>query len=194
MTSLNGRQTPRRQPVNGLRISIQWNQHRQSRLMKKLKIERLMFVCLVKHPCPRTRVETTAVTDAMQQRGPKPGPVKGSTTRTCKGETAVALLHLEISFERRPIILLKQRPNQNSCGFLLFVCFLVSPYYAHSSLESAGRQRRHSDCRIRTARHSSLEKQRLLRDSRTAPVPHARASAAASPFRCTINEMAARQT
>ena len=59
--SLNGRQTPRR-PVKGLRISISGISAANRRLMKELKIERLMLVRLVKHPCPRTRVETTGVT------------------------------------------------------------------------------------------------------------------------------------
>jgi len=62
LTGITKRQADTASSGEGTSYFHQRDKCRQSSSVEKLEIERLMFVCPVKHPCPTTRVKTSAVT------------------------------------------------------------------------------------------------------------------------------------
>jgi hypothetical protein len=61
LTGITKRQADTASSGEGTSYFHQRDKCRQSSSVEKLEIKRVMFVCPVKHPCPTTRVETTAV-------------------------------------------------------------------------------------------------------------------------------------
>jgi len=61
LTGIAKRQADTASSCEGTSYFHQRDKCRQSSSVEKLEIKRVMFVCQVKHPCPITRVKTTAV-------------------------------------------------------------------------------------------------------------------------------------
>src|SRR5215470_12990932 len=61
LTGITKRQADTASPCEGTSYFHQRDKCRQPSSVEKLEIKRVMFVCQVKHPCPITRVKTTAV-------------------------------------------------------------------------------------------------------------------------------------
>jgi len=62
LTGITKRQADTASSGEGTSYFHQRDKCRQSSSVEKPEIKRLMFVCPVKHPCPATRVKTSAVT------------------------------------------------------------------------------------------------------------------------------------